>query len=140
MDRKGVGAAVAVLALGIASCGGSAPLSRTAFTKRANAICKHRTAGIAAVRLRHRREMAAYMAAALPIASKSIDELAGLKPPPRLQAMYRAFLTGERSQVETVRRALAALRAGRRPGHGETVDALHRQARITRELGLEECV
>ena len=140
MDRKGVGAAVAVLALGIASCGGSAALSRAELTKRANAICKHRTAKINAAQVRRKGSTTAFMAAALPIASKSLDELAALKPPASLKSKYDQFMTGERSQIGTVRRALAALRAGRRPGPGESVGDLHRQAQVTRDLGLEACI
>jgi predicted small lipoprotein YifL len=132
---------VAMLALGLASCGGSGPLSRADLVKQANAICKQRTADVAAMRKRvHTRDFATFVAAVLPVVDKDTSKLEALKPPQELKSAYTTWTAGVRAQITHVRGSLAALRAHRRAPSGESPAAAERQAKLARQLGLTSCL
>jgi hypothetical protein len=140
MNRNVVGALVGAFVLVATGCGGSTPLSRAQLVRQANAICMRRTARIAAVQRSSKGNAKAFMSAALPVASRTLDELKALKPPTSMKGAYDRFIAGERAQVAQAESALVAFRANRRPAHGETVAQMHAQARVTQELGLEDCI
>jgi len=132
--------ALVALVLGLASCGGSRPLSRADLVKQANAICRQRAADIAATRKRvHTRDFATFVAAALPVADRAASKLEGLKPPKELTSAYSRWTAGVRAQVTQIKRALAALRAHRRVPNGEGLAAAEREAKLARQLGLTGC-
>jgi hypothetical protein len=134
MDRKPVVVVVvAAVALANAGCGGSSkPLSRAELVKHVNAICKPREARIQAT-LRRTKSIPAAERELLPTMEKSIDDLAGLKAPARLQARYARFVADERIHVVGIRRTLAG--KPNKPGteHG------HERYRLVTELGFTEC-
>jgi hypothetical protein len=141
MDRKVVGALAMALvaALALASCG-SGSLSRADLVKQANAICRHRAAQIASMQRRYANNFRGLVAAALPVASKGLDELRKLKPPSSLKTRYEQFLALERAQLDQVRAALVAQKTGRRPRTAEPPAQIHRRGDVTRELGLTACI
>jgi predicted small lipoprotein YifL len=140
MEGKVVRALVAaVLAVGLASCGSSGPLSRAEFTKQANAICKQRTADIEAARKQvHTRDFASIIVAALPVVEKAESKLAALKPPKELQTRYTQYVAGVRAQLAQIKRGLAAMRAHRRVP-SETSNIGERQAQLVQQLGIQGC-
>jgi hypothetical protein len=136
MDRKVLGAVLAMLALGATGCGGgTGTLSRADFVKQANAICKRRTAQIAMTEARHRRSFRAGVTAALPLIVKSEEELRALKPPAELKGRYDELIAIERAQLQRIRQALA----GHPSRGGDPGNELHRQASLRTELGLGGC-
>jgi len=138
MDRKLI-AAIAVICA-IAGCGGSGRLSRADFVARANAVCRQRVATISSMQKRYARDFRGFVAAAAPIASRSVDDLRAIKPPSSLQGAYDRFLAGEQAQVSHIRAIVAAQKAGRSPDAHESIADIHRQAKIARSLALDACV
>jgi hypothetical protein len=141
MQRKVAAAFVAVLTLGLASCGGGKDrLSASQFKQRANAICNE-TRG-QATQLAGQAQGKIDRSSAkrlLAITDKGIGKLEALKPPKADEAKFaemRRELQGERdfiaSALKQSRPSPAAVRANAARGQ--------RIGQTARELGLSGCV
>jgi len=137
MERKLVATGTAALALALAGCGSSGPMTRADFTRQANAICTHRKAQLAAVEARHQGNLGAISAAASPVLQDAVDKLEGLRPPARLKSEFESVMAFERLQV---RAAKYYNRTGRIL-HGSTEDGppLHRHEAMRVQLGMTNC-
>ena len=136
MERAVLIAVVGAIAFAAAGCGGSKTLSRAELVKQVNAICKQREARTEAVAARAKTLLVAEQRA-LPIVSKSVDDLGALKPPASVRAKYARFVAYERTMLAKGRRALA----GRGVGRETRQDAQLGHARygLITELGFTAC-
>jgi hypothetical protein len=130
---------VVALALGLASCGSSKPLSRADLVKQANVICKQRSTGIDKLRPRYARSLVGLVAAATPVIDESIADLGKLKPPSELKGKYAQFIAGERARVARLKTAVAAFKAHRRPPSESSAADEHRLTALKEQLGLGTC-
>lgn len=135
MDRKVVGALVLTLAL--ASCG-SSTRPKGDWRMQANTICRQRTSQLASLQKKS-KDFRAFAAAALPVASKSLEELQKIAPPPSIKAEYGEFLAGQRALTDQARSILKPRTAGARPPASETAAEAHRRVRLINSLGLKPC-
>lgn len=131
---------VAVLALGIASCGGSGSLSRADLVKQARAICTERRTGIEALRRRYPRDLARLIVAAVPLMERGTSKLADLNPPKEMEAEYHRFVTDQRAEIAEIRRAIAAFKAHRRSPPGPSTGVTQRRTDLKHKLGLDTCM
>lgn len=137
MERKLVATGTAALALAIAGCGSSGPMTRAEFTKQASAICTHRRTQLAAAAAAHHGSTAAIVAAAYPSLQEAVKRLEGLRPPASLKADFESVMAFERLQV----RAAQYYRSTGRVLKSSTEDGppLHRHEAMRAQLGMTAC-
>jgi hypothetical protein len=98
-----------VLALVAAGCGGGAPLSRSEFDAKADAICTRYTKKLDAVPAPRRiSDVPAYVVLVKPYLERGVDALASLNPPASLKSTYDAWMDTQHealTQTDELRRA-----------------------------------
>ena len=98
-----------VLVLVAAGCGGGAPLSRSEFAAKADAICARYTKKVDAVPApRSMSDVPAYVVLVKPYLERGVDALASLNPPASLKSTYEAWIGTQRealTQTDELRRA-----------------------------------
>lgn len=99
-------ATVAVLALGVAGCGSSKPLTAAQFTTQANAICKSyatKTAALNPGSGATRAQVDTAVGKVAVLIAKEVLDLRALKPPANLAKDVTAMLASAASGAETLR-------------------------------------
>jgi hypothetical protein len=134
MHRKALGAAVA-LALAVAGCGSSGPLSRADLAKRGTAICDRGNVAARAVMARHVRSFRAGVEEALPLIEKSIQELDALDVSSDLRPKLATFTRFARKELKRIRDALGG-------HHDRYLPPPERRVHLAlrTELGLRACI
>lgn len=127
-----------------AGCGGGSRLSKSDFDAKANAICKRFTAKINAVPApKSIEQVPAYVGEVEPFIERGVDEIASLKPPHDLQAIYDRWLGTQRealTQADELRRAAERNDLAAVNRTIKALDARNKQGnRLARELGADVC-
>lgn len=133
MERRTWCTGVVTVAIGVAGCGGSGPLSRKDFVKRGNDICKREIASIRAAGS-GAKTFAELVKRGTPIMASAVRQLGTLRPPAELKTKYARLLTIERARLQQAREAVA--RGSARP---IPTSVLHEEAHLGQELGLTRC-
>lgn len=147
MHRKVAAALVTVLAIGLASCGGSEPvLTRAQLTSKITVACREAQA-------QAQREMRAnqtdrsglaFVNAILTDQHAVMDKVKHLNPPAAAKSDFEAFKQGVQQRIDLVERIRSAGRGGVR----RAIAAAQRQGEVitrkvqaaTRNLGIEGCI
>ena len=135
MHRKVAVAMAAVLALGVASCGGSDPLTKAEFTKQANAVCVKARARIERMKGAG-GEIAALMQKGVAYERAKADGIRALDAPDELKAAiteYTHAITARGAYFEKASRRKKA-------DFGvEFTEATTREDELAKSLGLRKC-
>ena len=87
---------IAVLGFGVAACGGGETLSKEAFVKRADALCKQYKARAKAVErpkdIQDSADVAQYLDEVTPILKEGLAKLKALKPPEDVQSDWDDYI------------------------------------------------
>lgn len=128
-----------VLALGLAGCGGTDPLTKAQFIKRGNAVCQQ---------AEHRAGRTGGTGLEGMVSSQVVNEqakvagMAALSPPATLEATFAQYKAVLKQQRATFERFLTVIRAGERP-HASLVKREEMQTReeeLAGALHLARCV
>jgi hypothetical protein len=143
MDRKVVGAAVAVVALVAGGCGSSSkPLTRTAFVQRADAACRRIDAAISRS-TRGGRGIVGFAMRLMDADSQIKGALGSLTPPKALQTSLDQYRKSLDARDAYIKQALPLVKARRFEGdramqaRGQAI-AQHQMA-LARRMGLKVC-
>lgn len=147
MDRKTIGAAMAVLALGVGSCGGASKpkLTRAEFVQRADAICTKakQQATLAAQHSKTGSSSSTFLETVRTAQHKISIELRTLTPPDALTAEYTQYKSNM-TQMGTLIDRLA-VSASKHDNHGVAVmnatisPFVKHNVIIARRLGFKVC-
>jgi hypothetical protein len=141
------GAALAALCVAAAAtgCGSGGPhLSKAAYLRRGEAICRDYARQLRALGTPDQlSQIAPYIASALPLLARTVDRLGRLRPPPDYQGSFDAYLKAIRA---TRQRAFALRDAAARADAAEVQSLLSDAARssgqtssLARRAGLSAC-
>ncbi|MGB2710926.1 MAG: hypothetical protein WBC33_05360 [Conexibacter sp.] len=100
-----------VLALAVASCGGSDSLTKAEFVKEARATCKaaeRDSKGLVGVKNKSREDMIDFAKSLVADHRKLVDRLDAIEPPDEVATTYARYLTALRQQDELLGKVLAA--------------------------------
>lgn len=123
--RAAKGAAlVALLALGLASCGRSSSTDTQAssgsgrptagtFVRSANAVCTRATKGLLSPRS---RDHVAYVESVVAWQHRKIDGMVRVQPPPKLERLFARYLKTMKARGALFDRYVKIVQAGRTPG------------------------
>jgi hypothetical protein len=104
-----VSVGTAALAVFVAGCGGGAPLSKSEFDAKADAVCAKYTKKINAVPApKTITDVPAYVNLVKPYLERGVDELASLNPPASLKATYDSWINTQHealTQTDELRKA-----------------------------------
>jgi hypothetical protein len=131
---------VALVGLG---CGG-APLSKSEFDAKANAICAGYTKKINAVPApRNVGDVPAYVGLVKPVLERGVDELASLRPPRELKATYDSWMSTQREALKQADELRSAAEENDVVGVNRVIQALRdrnkRANALAAKLGAAVC-
>jgi hypothetical protein len=143
MQRKLAGAVAAVLALGIAACGGSGgsspkPLGAAQFRAQVDAVCRHAQARTKVVYEAKGLEQKQVLGRLADSAQQAIAALDAITAPAALEHRYSQLLHAMRVEGDHLARGAR----GWRPPAAQTETEwarIHSRARIAKALGLTVC-
>lgn len=129
MTRNGLLAVTAVAALGVTGCGSNKNKSSSysAFSAKANTVCKAATASLKPVSAKltgNPKTDAAVYDTLIPKLQAATDSFKALKPPSELKADFDKFNLLTQAQVEGAKKAQAAAKAGNRTTYIATVNSI----------------
>jgi hypothetical protein len=141
---RAAGVGTAGLALVAAGCGGGAPLSRSEFDAKANAVCAEFTKKLDAVPApRTINDVPAYVVLVKPSIERGVDELASLKPPKQLEATYDSWMRTQREAITQTDELRRAAEKNDLAGVNRTIRALRDRNRrsnaLAAKLGADVC-
>ncbi|MBS1871561.1 MAG: hypothetical protein JSS99_18085 [Actinobacteria bacterium] len=147
MYRKVAAALVAVLALGLASCGGSEPeLTRAQLVRKVELACREAQA-IAAREARAKGragENGAFIAGLLGGQKAVLDRIHNLNAPNSIQSEFDALKQGMQDRIDAVERVASASRADMqrmiRAVQPQAEAAARRMEAASNSLGIRGCV
>ena len=143
MHRTVAGVAIAVLALGMASCGGgSKTLTKADFAKQVNAVCGETQKQMnAALNSRQRAGLIAKLPQLAAYESAQAKKLEAIASPPELKDQYARFKASVVARHERLVQYAAIFRARRSTTALEARAKRESEAarRVARQLGLRSC-
>jgi hypothetical protein len=121
--RAALGACAAVL---LAGCGSSGPhLPKDVYVRRADTICRRYQAAIAKLGQPTKiSEIGPFIGKALPVLSRTVDQLGKLAPPEGLDSQFADFIAAARATVSRAQ----ALRDAAAKADGASVQRLLKEA------------
>jgi hypothetical protein len=141
---RAAGVGAAALALVAAGCGGGAPLSKSEFAAKANAICAKYTRKIDAVPPpRKIDDVPAYVELVKPYLERGVDELGTVKPPTELQDTYDRWMSTKREALTETDALRHAAQGNDLAGVNHVIRALRDRNRrgnaLAANLGADVC-
>jgi hypothetical protein len=138
MRRTVVAAIVVAVALGAGGCGGSEPLTRAEFVKRAEAVCTRVSKKIERTQIRGLEGLAQKLIA---LERGKVDGIGELEPPDGLRASVDQYLGVINDRSAFYRRALSDIRENGKPRQQDVaaVEIQTREKELATELHLRAC-
>jgi hypothetical protein len=139
-------ALVALLALGVASCGGSKHTGTRAssgsgkptaesFVRDADAVCTRATKVLLSPRT---KDQVAYIESVVAWQHRKIDGMVRVQPPPEMRSLFKRYLVRMKARGALFDRYVKIVRAGRTPGKidNEAGDRLSEERHLAEALEL----